>query len=76
MCASYAIEVSQKFVRLPIKKQAKIVTDFCHKLDEQADVQSCIFRYHGEDIGYETTTGRVEFEAWYISALAALRDPR
>jgi hypothetical protein len=80
ICRSYTIEVSQKFVRLPIKKQVGMVKKFCNGLDKLASeyedwsIQSCVFRYQGQDIAYQATDGRVLVEPWYVAALAALRD--
>jgi len=75
-CSSYQIQVSKKFVRLPIKKQVELTRKLCTKLDDgvESGVQSCIFQYRGEDIMWLATTGLVEVEPTYVMALAALRD--
>ena len=85
ICRSYTMAVSQKFVRLPIKRQMTIAGEFCHKLDVGAEayededgkpwvIQSCLFTYDGEDIMFRANDGRIELEGWYVAALAALRD--
>ncbi len=87
VCHSYTIAVSQRFVRLPIKRQAALVHDFCARLDKGAEdyqeedgspwtVQSCIFQYQGADIAYQAQDGHAQFEPGYVMALAALRDAR
>lgn len=87
VCHSYRIEVSQRFVRLPVKRQLGIVHDFCAALDKGAEdyqdedgkdwtIQSCVLTYHDQDIAFRANDGRAQFEAAYIAALAALRDSR
>ncbi len=75
-CASYEMQVTKRFVRLPIKKQIELTGKLCQRLNDgvEGGVQSCIMQYHGEDIMWLATTGRVEVEPAYIAALAALRD--
>ncbi len=85
ICTSYNVEVSKKFIRFPIAKQLQIVGEFCARLDSMAEdyetedghpwaIQSCVFRYRGHDIVFQSTDGRALAEAWYVASLAALRD--
>ena len=85
ICRSYTIEVSKKFIRLPIKRQLSIVGKFCAAIDETAEdyedgdgkpfrVGLCVFQYNGRDIIYRTTGAHAAAEGWYVAALAALRD--
>ena len=79
-CGGYTFQVSKKFVRMPIPKQVAATKQGCDKLGkflsehEDINLQICIFQYNGQDILYQTNDGRIEVEAWYIAALAALRD--
>lgn len=85
LCHSYDVEVSKKFVRMPIARQLQTVSQFCGNVEKLASdyqdedghewtIDSCIFRYHGRDIIYRDPSGRAVAEPWYVAALAALRD--